>query len=336
MYEFEEAAVRDFLRRTSAKRVAIQLPAGLRKYLSEVESAFRDSGVEFIVLADSCYGACDLADVKARQLDCDALVHYGHADMRLHSSLPILYVEARAKTNPLDSVKLAIPQLKFKRAGLVTTVQHIGYIEELSKLILSYGIQPVVGKPGPRAKYPGQILGCDIGSAKSIADGVDGFIYVGTGEFHPLGVALATGKRVAVVNPISGEFRVINPDNKEFIQKRKAAISRAALGEKIGVVASTKTGQSRLELAKRLVSLIERKGKVAHLLVVDEINPETIGNFGLDAFVCVACPRIPIDDAASFERPILTPFEAMAMLGEVPFEPYRIDEFYEVSEGQIL
>ena len=246
--------------------------------------------------------------------------------MGLKSSLPTLYVESRVKMSPLDSVKLALPELKFKRVGLVSTVQHVGHLEEVAKFLNSKGIQTIIGKPGSRARYPGQVLGCDVGCAKAIAPVVDGFIYIGTGDFHPLGVVLATGKEVVVINPISNGFKIFTPDQGRFIGKRKAAVAKAALSKKFGVIVSTKVGQARFNLAKNIVDVLRQNGREAHLLAVDELTPEGIGNFDLDAFVCVACPRIPIDDAERFERPMLTPFEVEAMLGKVPFEPYLIDE----------
>lgn len=287
---------------------------------------FAEMDVETLVLAGSCYGACDLADVEAKQLGRDVLVHYGHADMGLSTCLPTLYIEARMLVNPLRVVKRVLPELKFKRVGLLTTVQHITHLQEIAKLLRSHGIKPFVGGPGPRAKYPGQLLGCDFGCARSVAARVDGFLYVGTGEFHPLGVALATGKRVLVVNPISEGFKVFAPDVDAFMRKRKAMIARAAAGKRFGVIVSTKPGQARFKLAARLVRDLKQAGKVAHVLAVDEVRPEELGDFGFDGFICVACPRIAIDDAERFERPIMTPFEARVMLGEAKFEPYQMDE----------
>jgi 2-(3-amino-3-carboxypropyl)histidine synthase len=326
MYDFEEEKVRDFLKSTGAKKAAIQLPSGLAKYLPEIESTFRSAGVEALVLADSCYGACDLADMTARRLGCDVLVHYGHSDMGLPSSLPALFVEARVREIPLDSLNKSLSTLAFRRAGLITTVQYIGHLERAKELLLSHGIEPVIGEKGPRAKYPGQILGCDMSCAKSVAPRVDGFIYIGTGDFHPLGVALATGKQVAVFNPVSGRSKILDWDNRKFMDKRKAIVAKAALAERFGVLVSTKAGQNRFKLGKEMAEILNRKGRRAYLLAVDELTPERVGNFGLDAFVSVACPRIALDDVERFEKPILTPFEAMAMLGEVPFEPYQIDQ----------
>jgi len=326
MYDFEPRGVTRFIKRHKVKRAAIQLPAGLRPHLPEIKGTFEEAGAEALILADSCYGACDLADVKAKQLGCDALVHYGHSDMGLRTSLPTLYVEARMVTDPLGTVEKALPELNFKRLGLVTTVQHIGFLPKIAKLLRSRGIKSLIGKPGTRARYPGQILGCDWGSVKSISDEVDGFLYIGTGRFHPLGVGLTTGKDVVMANPLAGDCEMLTSSAGDFLSQRRAMVSRATACERFGILVSVKPGQARFKLAARLVDGFKRAGLTAHMLVLDEILPEKLDNFKLEAFVCAACPRIPVDDAGRFSQPVLTPFEARSMLGKEKFEPYQLDE----------
>jgi len=326
MYDFEHREVTRFLKQHKIRRAAIQLPAGLRPHLSEIKATFEGSGAKTIILGDSCYGACDLADVKAKQLGCDALVQYGHSDMGLRTVLPTLYVEARMTADPLGAVEKALPKLNFKRLGLATTVQHIEFLPKIAKILRSSGIKFLVGKPGSRARYPGQILGCDWGSVKSISDRVDGFLYIGTGKFHPLGISLATGKEVMTVNPIAGNCENLTFNLGDFLRQRRAMISRAAASEKFGILVSSKPGQARLKLAARLAGALRRAGLTAHILVLDEISQEKLDDFKLDGFVCAACPRIPIDDAGRFSKPILTPFEARVMIGKEKFEPYKLDE----------
>ena len=325
LYDFEDERVRQFLKQHSVKRVAVQLPEGLRRHLPEITRVFEGEGVEALVLADSCYGACDLADSKAKQLDCDALIHYGHADMGLPTRLPTLFVEAHMTTDPLEAVETALPSLGPKRVGLVTNVQHIHRLRDVADFLCAKGVKAVIGAPGPRAKYPGQVLGCDWGSARSIAGEVDGFLYVGTGRFHPLGVALATGKDVVVINPVArGSERLVS--HEDFLKGRRAVISRAAGCDEFGVLVSTKPGQARFKLAARMAEALKRTGRSVHRLVVDEVVPERLADFTAGAFVCCACPRIPIDDAERFDRPVLTPFELRVMLGVADFESYELDE----------
>jgi 2-(3-amino-3-carboxypropyl)histidine synthase len=326
MYNFEHRRVTRFLKKHKARRAALQLPAGFRPYLSEIIATFEGVGTEAIILGDSCYGACDVADVKAKRLGCDALVQYGHSDIGLWTVLPTFYVEARATVEPLMAVEKSLPKLNFKRVGLATTVQHIESLPKIAKILRSSGIKSIVGKPGSRARYQGQILGCDWSSVKSISGDVDGFLYIGTGKFHPVGISLATGKRVIMLNPLAGGCENLTFSLEDFLRRRKAMISRAAAGEKFGVLVSSKPGQARLKLASRLAGEFRRAGLTAHILILDEISQEKLDDFKLDAFVCVACPRIPIDDAERFSKPILTPFEARVMIGKAQFEPYKLDE----------
>lgn len=326
MYDFEPDRVRQFLERHKVRRAAIQLPAGLRGYLPEILPVYDDLGVETLILGDSCYGGCDVADILAKRLGCDVLVHYGHSDMGLSTCLPVLYVEARMSLKLLRAIEQALTELEFKRVGLATTVQHVNNLKDVVEVLRSRGLEPILGPPGWRAKYPGQILGCDLHCVRSVAKDVDGFLYLGTGRFHPLGISLSTGKQVVVVNPVTGRSEKFELKLKDFLRRRRAMIARAVACERFGVVVSVKPGQARFKLASTLLCSLQRAGIPARLLVVDEVRPEDLADFRLDAFVCVACPRIPIDDAERFDKPVLTPFEAMVMLGETSFEPYKLDE----------
>lgn len=325
MYDFEPDKVERFLRHQKAKRVAVQLPAGLRGRLHEITPVYDDVGVEALILADSCYGACDLADLEAKQLGCDAMIHYGHADMGLPTCLPTLFIEARIVADPIRVVEQVLPELE-GRWGLATTVQHIGYLEQIKSLLEKNSIEAFVGRSDYRAKYPGLVLGCDWGCVRSIDEDVDGFLYLGTGRFHPLGIALATGKDVIVVDPVVGAWHRLSPKLDNFVRKRKVMIARANLCESFGILTSVKPGQKRFRLMSDLVHEFRISGKDAEPLVANEIVPEKLSEFRAEAFVCAACPWIPIDDADRFDRPVLSPFEAMVLLGKMDLEPYQLDE----------
>ena len=119
---------------------------------------------------------------------------------------------------------------------------------------------------------------------------------------------------------------MVPADPEKFLNGRKAMVKRASACEEFGVVTSVKPGQKRFKLAKDLVDELRRDGLNAELLAADEITPENLADFQVDAIVCAACPRIPIDDAERFDFPILTPFEARAMRGKADLEQYEMDE----------
>lgn len=326
MYDFEPETVEKFLKEKEAKKVAIQIPDGLRPKVGKIKKTFPNKETELIFLASSCYGACDIADEEAEELGCDALIHYGHSDMGIQTRIPVLFIEARMQAEPFDVLQEALPDLKGKTWGLITTVQHIHHLDEVKKYLENEGISSTIGEAGPRAKYSGQILGCDWGSAKSIIESVDGFLYIGTGEFHPEGIVLTTGKTVFSINPVTKKFEKLVPDLDDFLQKRWAIISKAETKEDFGILISTKRGQNRLGLAKKLGTELEKKGYNSYILGFDEINPEVLEDFQLDAFVNTACPRIPFSDQDSFRKSVLSPFEVRVMLGEKEWEDYKLDE----------
>jgi len=326
MYKLDPQSVEDFLKENKVEKVAIQAPEGIRPKVKELEDFFLSKDVEPIFLAKSCYGACDVADRDAVGLGCDALIHYGHSDMGLDTEVPTLYVEARMEVDPLDALEKALPELRGSVWGLVSTVQHVHFLSEVQEFLEEEEIESKIGEPGARAEYPGQILGCDWGSSDSVADEVDGFIYIGTGEFHPMGVALSTGSPVIAVNPVANNFERFDLDMDDFFQKRWALISSVQDAESIGVLVSTKEGQNRKGLAEELKVELEDEGYDAYILVFDDIIPSSLEDFQLDAFVNTACPRISFSDQESFRKPILSPFEVRVLCGSEDWEDYQLDE----------
>ena len=157
------------------------------------------------------------------------------------------------------------------------------------------------------------MLGCDQSNAMGPEDAV---IYIGSGRFHPLGIARATGKRVYTVNPLSHAFSSIDDKDIARIEgRRKGAIAKALESETFGIMVSTKTGQKRLQLAVRLKALLESHGKAAVLLAANELSPPNLAPITVDMLVNTACPRIEQDE---YHVPVIGASDlesALALLG---------------------
>ena len=66
---------------------------------------------------------------------------------------------------------------------------------------------------------------------------------------------------------------------------------------------------------------LEENGKTASLFAAREISPEVLMEFPtVDAYVNTACPRVSLDDASKFRKPVLTINEALVVVGEVSWE----------------
>ena len=183
-----------------------------------------------------------------------------------------------------------------------------------------------MGKGDGRIKFEGQVLGCNITSIDPIAAQVDQFLYIGSGDFHPLSVAIASDRPVLIIDPLMGEVREIDDLKDRILRQRHAAIVRAADAASFLILVSTKVGQMRMEQAQRLRRLAEENGKrVATSCCWRSSHPDRLLPYDADAFVSTACPRIAIDDYLRYPKPILTPVEMEIVLGKRPWSDYRMD-----------
>ncbi len=184
----------------------------------------------------------------------------------------------------------------------------------------------IVGEPDGRTAYAGQLLGCDVETARSVVDKVNSFLYVGTGDFHPLGVALAVEKKVVASDPFTGEVKDMESLKEKILRQRFAAIASAREAQKFGIIVSRKLGQYRMGLAMTIKRLLESEGRQGYLLLMDLVGPDSLKGYKVDVFVSTACPRIAIDDSSQYDRPILTPPELDIALGRREWGQYELDE----------
>jgi len=321
-FNLEEKRLEEEIKRRKAKRVFIQLPEGLKPYGHYLAGIVERTGALAIVCADPCYGACDLALHEAESLDTDLIVHYGHSKMTgVEKKAKILYFEAKAKCNVKDAVKKALPLLEdWKKVGLVTTVQHVHMLREAREELLEAGKIVEIGDTG-HAKYAGQVTGCDLRNAKTIAKEVNAFLFVGGGRFHAMGVALATSKPTVVADPYEKTAFAVEKETNKILRQRWGQISQARKAEKFGVLVGLKSGQRKLEKAIKVKQKLEKTGKQTMLLALREITPEALLQFpDIEAFVNTACPRVSLDDAQRFNKPVITLNETLVAIGELSWE----------------
>ncbi len=323
IFNLEEKRLREEITRRGAKRVLLQLPEGLKAEGPRLAAIIKEVGALAIVSADPCYGACDLATPDAETLNVDLLVHYGHSKiMEEGKRIPTVYIEARAKIGVEAAVREAIPLLAdYRSLGLVTTVQHVHTLNEVRDLLHKAGKRVAVGEPSEWAKYAGQVIGCDYSAAVSVSDGVEAFLFVGGGKFHALGLALATGKPTVVADPYEQRAYSLDEEVRRILKQRWASIYEAKKAENFGVLIGLKPGQKRMGEALRIKEKLEASGKKATLLALREVAPEVLMEFPqMEAFVNTACPRVGLDGASRFSKPILTYKETLVMLEEMSWE----------------
>ena len=320
-FDFEEQRLKEEIKQRQPKIVLLQLPEGLKPEAPRLATIVEEAGALPIVSSDPCYGSCDLAISEAKILGADLIVHYGHTPMTLNVDFPIVYLYARAEIDIKEVVKKALPYVEsLSKIGLVTTVQHVHQLNEIKNLLEVAGKTVFVGDAG-KVKYAGQVLGCDFSNAQAISKKVEAYIFVGGGRFHAIGVALATDKPTIIVDPYEQVAYPIQDQVRRIIMQRWANIFEAKQAKAFGILISLKSGQMRLTEAISIKEKLEKIGLKVTLYSLREVTPSALMQFPeIDVFINTACPRISLDDAPNFGKPLLSINETLVILGEMKWE----------------
>nr|MDO8080647.1 diphthamide biosynthesis enzyme Dph2 [Candidatus Freyarchaeota archaeon] len=314
-YAMELDRIISEIKKRNVRRILLQFPEGLRGSALKISKKLElETGVETLISVDPCWGGCDIAETAALTLNANLLVHFGHSPWPKKPKIPTLFIEARSEVEIREVVLRAVSLLTAKKVGIATTVQHIHKLGEIKNLLEEKGFEVLIGKPSGKAKYAGQVLGCDLSSVEKL--NVDQFLFVGGGTFHPLGIALATGKSVIAADPYSSKVSDMKKETKSILMQRYAQIEKARNATRFGVVVGLKFGQINLELARQIKNKIKSKGGEVYLLAAEEIAPERFyGLADIEVLVITACPRIVIEDSPQFRIPVITPRELDILLG---------------------
>ncbi len=343
--------------------VALQVPEGLKmQALGMMDSIEEESGAKVILAADPCYGACDLVHDKMRMMGVELVAHMGHSQMNIDSGMPTHFIpvtydgtpelavvlpileghrtlaqsrlvsanergemnEEVAKERFLDAVGRVAP-LTGAKLGLVGSIQHLHLLEDFMHRLEEWGFEVEIPLGGDRLAFPGQVLGCNYsGDSPSIGH----YLFLGSGDFHPIGLVLHTGKPLAMLNPYTGDASEMSFEWVERILRQRFGLIMA-VDEAIsfGILIGEKPGQMRRNLAIRIKRLLEKHDRRGYMLALDHVSPDLIDFYPVDAFVNTACPRIAIDDSKRYSKPLITPYELEVALGENQWESgYQFDE----------
>jgi len=163
------------------------------------------------------------------------------------------------------------------KIGLVSSIQFLDQLKKAQKLLKNSVII-------------GQILGCNIKIAEKYKNKVNSFLFIGSGRFHPLYLAIKTKKPVYIANPDTNEFsRIEESDIQDYENKLKGKLSKFYAARSYGILVSTKPGQYEIKKAE----LLRKKLDNAYIFICDNINEGEFENFrGIDIWINTACPRI--------------------------------------------
>ena len=324
MYNMDLDRVIRKINSKDAETVGLQFPEGLKMQVTKIARRIEEeTDATVIISGDPCFGACDVSDYKMKG-SVDLIVHYGHTPLPLKYEVPTIFVEAFADIDIKENLKQCLDALKdYSRIGLVTTTQHLHLLNEIRDYLEDNGKEVVLGSSKSTRK--GQVLGCNFSSIKNLDAEI--FLFIGSGNFHPLGINLFSNTPVLALDPYNNELRRMDEYADRILRIRFARITKAGSAKKWGILVSSKEGQYRMKLAKQIKKTLQDAGMEAYIILVDNVTPDALLPYmELEAFVVSACPRIAIDDSQMYKKPLLTPQELEIVLKKREWENYQLDE----------
>jgi 2-(3-amino-3-carboxypropyl)histidine synthase len=309
----DEEKIFEEIKKRKPVSVALNGPDGiLPKIQDTADKIMKSFGVPAYVLADSCFGTCDLNSNGAKVLGAEILFHIGHTINSTGFGDNIVLVDAFDDVSFDNIAKKCVEELAGRTISLVTDSQHLHQIEKVRRILEEGGIKVKIGK-GKGQLNDGQVFGCEFYPVTETKNSIDANVFLGQSNFHAAGIALATNKPTYVLDPYFNEIREVT----EFAQKlqKKAILStyKAAEGESFGIIVGLKEGQFSKTTALKFKRELELLGKKVQLFALTEITDDKLRNLkGIDAFIQVACPRISTDN--HFHKPVLSTPQANALL----------------------
>jgi len=188
-----------------------------------------------------------------------------------------LFIHAKSNEDVVLSDE-AVKALSGKKIGIITSIQLLHAIKKVQEQL-------------PGSVVAGQVLGCNSYNAENIKDQVDAFLFVGSGDFHPIQVATRTNKPTYEYNLVSKKLGQISQEDIDRFHKRKqGAILKYLHAKKVGIIVSTKIGQKNF---KRAMELKKQTDKEYHVFVADTLNYAELENFPfIECWINTSCPRI--------------------------------------------
>jgi len=278
-------------------------------------------GIDTMIMGDVTYGACCIDDYTARALGCDLLIHYAHSCLIPVSvtTIKTLYVFVDISIDVQHL--LATIERNFqptKRIALVGTIQFNATIHGIAAELRSKGWSILVPQISPLSK--GEILGCTspkLSIAAEATNGADILLYLGDGRFHLESAMIHNPDLPAYrYDPYSRRLTRETFDHEQLYTLRRSAILTARKAGKWGLILGTLGRQGNPHTLTLIENLVKQQGKEVVHIALSEIFPGKLALMAdVEAWVQIACPRLSIDWGYAFQRPLLSPYEALVALG---------------------
>jgi len=216
--------------------------------------------------------------------------------------MKVLFVPSKYKI-PFSFKNINLKKLP-KTIGLITTIQHANIIKKIKDYLEKNNKKVIIGKSKFLEKA--QMLGCDVSAATKIQNKIQAFLYVGSGKFHSLQLALTTNKPVFIFNPLNEHFSELDKKEIQKIKARKRGQKIKFLySDVFGILVSTKLGQNKLKEALNLKEKLDKQKKKAYIFTFNTLDTNQLENYpSIECWINTACPGLSLEQPFIWHKDI--------------------------------
>ena len=219
MIVIDEKKIFEEIEKRKPVSVALNGPDGIIPKIQETASRIMERfGIPAYVMADSCFGTCDLNSNGAKVLGAEILFHIGHTINSMSFGDNIVLIDAFDDISFENVARKCIDEIKVKTVSLVTDSQHLHEINKVKKILEEGGITVKIGK-GKGQLNDGQVFGCEFYPVSETKDSVEANVFLGQSNFHAAGIALSTNLPTYILDPYFNEIREITEFAKTLQKK---------------------------------------------------------------------------------------------------------------------
>jgi len=196
-----------------------------------------------------------------------------------------LFIECRKKI-PLKLNMSSLNKLPGKTISLAATIQNIDFVSKV-KSYLEKKHKKIILKKG--AKYKAHVLGCNSSAFDKKADTL---LLIADGKFHAINNAIQLQKPIYIFNPDSNNLeKITKQEITKHNQKNQAKLKKFLLTEQVGIIISTKQGQSfPRPYIYKIKNKIEKLDKKVYLFETDNVSIQELENFpDIKIWINTAC-----------------------------------------------
>jgi len=188
-----------------------------------------------------------------------------------------LFIPAKSKANINKTRIKQISKELPKNLVIAYSVQYHKLALQVKYLLSDHNILKII-----------QVLGC---SQPKVPKNTQAILLIGSGRFHAVSLAYETKLPIYILE--RDKLSKISKQDIELYEKRnKASYLKFLNANDIGILISTKPGQQNL---KKALTFKKKSKKNSYLFISNAIDIREFENFGLDAWVNTACPRLDMD-----------------------------------------